>query len=131
MKSFDEIALENPFIPVTTDAEPILHGVLNLDGKKTFIDLVSSEFFNFETDEKRCCNLRLLGSNGFFITAYNAVFLGTGESGGGGRQTMHHARIFPNVLIMDSRGYRDGGNISQSLFNCMDSTNFFDTIIQN
>ncbi len=125
MKSFETIAAERPFIPVKTDAEPILHGVLNLDGKKTFIDLVSSEFFHFETNEKSCCDLRLLGSDGLFMTAHNAVFWGTGESGGGGRQTMHHARIYPSVLIMDSRGHSDDGKISQIAFQLRGLKNFF------
>jgi ApeA N-terminal domain 1 len=125
MKSFETIAAERPFIPVKTDVEPILHGVLNLDGKKTFIDLVGSEFFHFETDEKRCCDLQLLGSDGVFMTAHNAVFLGTGASGGGGCQRMHHTRIYPSVLIMDSRGHSDEGKISQIDFQLRGLKSFF------
>lgn len=125
MQPFDLIAAEHGTIPVRVVGMRGLHGVLKLEGRKTKIELQSSKFFHFETDDNGWCDIALLGPRGLKITAHNAVFSGTGQSWGRGRTRMHHASIFPNMLIMDSRAHSAEKTVAQISFSLMGLNDFF------
>lgn len=125
MKPFDQIAAENATIPVSVVGKPTIHGFLKLDGRKTSIGLSSTKFFHFETDEHGWSDVALLGPKGLRITAHNAVFSGTGQSWGRGHRKMYHASMFPNMLIMDSRGHSTDGKVAQISFCLTGFNNFF------
>ncbi len=125
MQPFDLIAAENATIPVTVVGKRAVQGILKLDGRKSRLELLSTKFFHFETDEKGWCDITLLGPKGLRITAHNAVFAGTGQSWGRGRKPMHRASIFPNTLIMNSRGHNSKGKVAQISFSLTGFNDFF------
>jgi hypothetical protein len=125
MHPFDKIAAENATIPVSVVGKPAIHGFLKLDDRKTSIELSSTKFFHFDTDEHGWCDIALLGPKGLRITAHNAVFSKTGQSWGSGRRKMHYASIFPNMLIMDSRGHSTDGKVAQISFYLTGFNDFF------
>ena len=125
MHPFDKIAAENSTLPVSVVGKPAIRGFIKLDGRKTRIELSSTKFFHFKTDDHGWCDLALRGPKGLRITAHNAVFSGAGNSWGSGRRQMHHASIFPNMLIMDSRGHSAEGKVAQISFYLEGFNNFF------
>ena len=125
MKTFIELEDEFSSEAVWLSDNEKVTGIIQLCGDKSAINLVSKDFFHFDTDENGWLSLRLSGPKGTEMLAHNLLFQGTGQVYGKELQTVHSARTFPNILVTDTRGLVRNNRVKSVSFQLSGWNNIF------
>lgn len=116
MKTFVELEEEYASEAIWLPDNEKVTGIIQLCRDKSAINLVSKDFFHFDTDENGWLSLRLSGPKGTEMLAHNLLFQGTGQMHGKELQTVHSAQTFPNILVTDTRGLADNNRVDSVSF---------------